>query len=67
MKNIKVAIIGATGLVGKTLIKIFSEKNLVFDRLYLYATEKSAGKIINYRDKEIIIKSFYLCIFICVS
>lgn len=63
MKNIKVAIIGATGLVGKTLIKIFSEKNLVFDRLYLYATEKSAGKIINYRDKEIIIKSFNLSSF----
>ena len=41
----KISIIGATGLVGREIIKILSEKNLINgNTIYLYASEKSAGK-----------------------
>ncbi len=45
MKNLKIAIIGATGLVGQTLIKVLDEEGL-FDssEITLYVSKRSAGK-----------------------
>lgn len=50
MKNI--AIVGATGLVGKTFLKVLEEKNIKINKLYLYASSRSAGKIISFKGKE---------------
>lgn len=45
MRKIKLAIVGATGLVGKTVIDILKEENLIFDiELILFASKTSAGK-----------------------
>ncbi|MCF7926692.1 MAG: aspartate-semialdehyde dehydrogenase [Candidatus Izimaplasma sp.] len=38
------AIVGATGLVGQTFIKIIEERNIPFNHLFLYASKRSAGK-----------------------
>lgn len=47
-----IAIVGATGLVGSTFIKILQEENLKADNYYLFASKKSQGKIIKIFDKR---------------
>ena len=47
-----IAIVGATGNVGRKTLEVFDKKNFRFDNLYLVASEKSAGKKILFRDKE---------------
>ena len=50
---IKVGIVGATGLVGQTIVKVLKEENLlsVID-LTFFASDKNYGKIISYYGKE---------------
>ena len=52
MKKYNIAIVGATGLVGSTFLRVMSERNIEVNNLYLYASAKSAGKIINYLGKD---------------
>ena len=47
-----IAIVGATGNVGRKTLEVFDKKNFKFDNLYLVASEKSAGKKITFREKE---------------
>lgn len=46
------AIIGATGLVGSTFLKVLEEKKLNIDKYYLFASKKSKDKKIIFMDKE---------------
>ena len=46
------AIIGATGLVGSTFLKVLEEKKLPIDEYYLFASKNSKGKKITFMDKE---------------
>lgn len=48
-KDYKVAIVGATGLVGRTAIKILEQKNLPICEYCFFSSEKSAGKIIEFK------------------
>ena len=52
MKNYKVAIIGATGLVGRMFLKVLKERNFPVEKLYLYASPSSAGKKIEFNGTE---------------
>lgn len=49
----KLAIIGATGMVGQTVLKVLAEKNIKIDDLILTASERSVGKKIKFQNKEI--------------
>lgn len=51
-KFYKVAIVGATGVVGRTAIKILEEKNLPISEYAFFASERSAGKIIEFKNKN---------------
>ena len=51
------AIIGATGNVGRKTIEILEKSDLSFNNLYLVASEKSAGKRIKFKNKEIVIEN----------
>ncbi|MBE6337234.1 MAG: aspartate-semialdehyde dehydrogenase [Lentimicrobiaceae bacterium] len=53
----KVAVIGATGLVGQKMLQVLSEQKLPVDEIIVAASEKSVGKKIKYEDKEITIIS----------
>lgn len=53
----KVAVIGATGLVGQKMLQVLSEQKLPVDEIIVAASEKSVGKKIKYEDKEIAIIS----------
>jgi len=52
----KVGIVGATGLVGTTFLKVLEERDFPIDELYLFASARSAGKEIEYRGKVYIIE-----------
>tara|TARA_B110000438_G_scaffold297315_1_gene343502 strand:- start:2326 stop:3366 length:1041 start_codon:yes stop_codon:yes gene_type:complete len=48
-----VAVVGATGNVGREIINILEERNFPIDNLYLLASSKSKGKKISFKDQEI--------------
>lgn len=48
----KLAVVGATGLVGSEILEVLAEHNFPFDELLLVASERSAGKKIAFKDKE---------------
>lgn len=45
----KLAVVGATGLVGQEVLKVLEEKNIALEALYLVASERSVGKELTYR------------------
>lgn len=47
-----IAILGATGAVGRTMLKVLSERELPVDRLTLLASARSAGKRIEWQGRE---------------
>ncbi|MBR9997328.1 MAG: aspartate-semialdehyde dehydrogenase [Cyclobacteriaceae bacterium] len=48
----KLAVVGATGLVGSEMLRVIDERKFSFDELLLVASEKSVGKKIKYKEKE---------------
>ena len=48
----KVAVVGATGLVGTMMLKVLEERNFPITELVPVASEKSVGKEIEYRGKK---------------
>ena len=52
----KVAIVGATGLVGSTFLKVLEEKKLPIDEYVLLASKKSKGKPIKFMNKDYIVE-----------
>lgn len=53
--SIKLAIVGATGIVGRTFLKILEEFKLPISQYKLFASKKSAGQIINFMDTEYVV------------
>ena len=47
----KLAIVGATGMVGTVMLEVLKERNFKYDQLLLVASEKSVGKTISYLGK----------------
>lgn len=56
MNNIKLAIVGATGLVGQTIIKVLEEKKFSINEYAFFASSKSAGKKLNLLGNTYIVK-----------
>ncbi|MBT2160149.1 aspartate-semialdehyde dehydrogenase [Zobellia barbeyronii] len=48
----KVAVVGATGMVGEVMLKVLNERNFPVTDLLLVASERSVGKKLSYKDKE---------------
>ncbi|MEO0136192.1 MAG: aspartate-semialdehyde dehydrogenase [candidate division WOR-3 bacterium] len=55
----KVLILGATGLVGQEVVKILEQRNFPVADLYLFASEKSEGTTIKFRDREYEVSADY--------
>ena len=51
-KQFKVAIVGATGLVGQEFIKVLGQRNFPMGSLDLFASDRSAGRKITVNDQE---------------
>jgi len=56
MKKYKVAIVGATGLVGQEFIKVLEQRDFPVDSIELLASDRSAGKIMFVTHQEIEVK-----------
>ena len=54
-KIYKVAIVGATGLVGRTILKVLEEKNFTNVKYALFSSEKSAGQKIEFLGQNYIV------------
>jgi len=48
----RIALVGATGLVGSTMIKVIEERNLPVTEFYPVASEKSVGKTIDFKGTK---------------
>ena len=55
-KKYKLAVVGATGLVGRTALKVLEEKNLPIDEYAFFSSYRSAGKKIEFMGKEYTVK-----------
>ncbi|GAB3794893.1 aspartate-semialdehyde dehydrogenase [Virgibacillus kimchii] len=51
-----VAILGATGAVGETILKLLEEKNFPVNQVKLLSSKRSAGKKINFKNMEITVE-----------
>lgn len=56
MKDFKLAVVGATGVVGRTALKVLEEKKLPISEYVLFASKKSAGTKISFLGKEYVVK-----------
>ncbi|MCL4167063.1 UNVERIFIED_CONTAM: hypothetical protein GTU68_008311, partial [Idotea baltica] len=48
----KVAVVGATGMVGTVMLKCLAERNFKLSTLIPVASEKSVGKLVSYQGKD---------------
>ena len=54
-KKYNVAVVGATGLVGRTMLSIMEEYNLPVNKVYALASSRSAGARIPFKGNELIV------------
>ncbi len=52
MEKIKIAVVGATGMVGRTFLKVLEENDLPSCEYALFASERSAGSVVTFFGKE---------------
>ena len=48
----KLAVVGATGMVGTVMLDVLKERKFQYDELLLVASKKSVGKIISFKGKD---------------
>ncbi len=51
MKKYNVAIVGATGMVGRMFLKVLEERKLPVENYYLFASARSAGTTVKFKGK----------------
>ncbi len=56
MKTFNIAIAGATGAVGAMVLSILEERKFPINQLYLLASKKSAGEIIDFGGKSLLVE-----------
>lgn len=58
----KIAIIGATGMVGRVMLKVLQEQNIIPEELILAASSNSVGKEVEFCGKKYSIQSLHMAI-----
>jgi aspartate-semialdehyde dehydrogenase len=56
-KKYNVAVVGATGAVGKTMLRILEQRKFPVNNLYLLASERSAGETMTFNNKEYVVEN----------
>jgi aspartate-semialdehyde dehydrogenase len=57
MKKINIAVVGATGMVGREMLKALDEHQIPINNLYVFSSEKSAGTTIEFKNKTLIVEA----------
>ncbi len=52
MKKVHLAVVGATGVVGRQILEILEERDFPFDKLTLFSSPKSAGEVITFKGVD---------------
>ncbi|MCT4619601.1 MAG: aspartate-semialdehyde dehydrogenase [Marinisporobacter sp.] len=52
MKKVNIAVVGATGMVGRTFLKVLEERDFPYENLYVFASKKSAGQTVTCKGQE---------------
>ena len=52
-EKIDVAVVGATGVVGESMLEILAERKFPVGKMYALASERSVGKTVDYGNREI--------------
>lgn len=55
-KKPNVALVGATGVVGRTFLKVLEERDFPFENLYIMASAKSAGTTITFKGRDYVVE-----------
>lgn len=55
-KTVDVAVVGATGAVGEAMIEILEQRQFPVGKLYLLASERSAGKTLRFKGKSVVVQ-----------
>ena len=56
MKSYKLGILGASGAVGQEMMKILAERKFPIEELHLFASARSAGKVVSFQGKDIVVE-----------
>ena len=56
MKQYKVAILGATGAVGREMMKVLAERDFPVSELHLLASARSAGEVLPWKGRDITVE-----------
>ena len=51
-----IAVVGATGVVGSTFLKVLEERDFPFENIYMMASAKSAGKTVKFKGKDYVVE-----------
>ena len=66
-RKFDVAVVGATGAVGETMLEILAERDFPVNNVYPLASERSAGKKIQFKGKHLTIQDLSSFDFSCVQ
>lgn len=55
--GVNIAVVGATGVVGREIIEILEERQFPYSSLKVIASESSAGQVIELNDRELVIEA----------
>ena len=55
-QKFNLAVVGATGNVGREIISILEERNFPIENLYVLASSRSKGQKIIFKDMELIVE-----------
>ena len=56
MKKYNIAVVGATGLVGRTILRVLEEKKFPINNIYLLSSKKSAGSTVSFNGDSYIVE-----------
>ncbi len=56
MKKVNLAVVGATGMVGRTFLKVLEERQLPIENFYVMASARSAGSTLTFNGKEYVVE-----------
>ena len=51
-----VAVVGATGMVGRQFVSILEERNFPIDNIYFFSSSRSAGTKLTFKGEEVIVE-----------
>jgi len=56
-KTVDVAVVGATGAVGETMLAILEQRNFPVGKLYALASERSAGSTVMFKGRPVMVEN----------